>query len=182
MEAGRGGRGVSRAAVLGIAAGLVAILVVVSLMALVTGSSPSPRSGPVLLSSNYVLNNSSRDVSLSFPACVQVTANWSVVSGSVANFSVWPPEAVLDDCGGHAARAPVGDCPSWACGGVSMGPGPVCFETGTGGVCEFYASQPGYDFLLATPSSASGGLSPLSGVTVEFTISCSYPASGARLP
>jgi hypothetical protein len=104
---------------------------------------PSGTFGPFLL-------NTTQLVGYSFPDCAFVTVAWHVVRGQVANFSVWPPEAVvLSNCHGPAPSN--AGCPISFCGVSSMGPGPVCFEIGTDGSCTFSADQSGYSFTLLSP-------------------------------
>lgn len=126
---------------------IVGVSVVVVLVSVVTllsvwgnGSSrvASTSMGP------YVLNSSAPAIALSFPDCALATVHWTVVSGTSANFSVWPPgDLVHSDCVGPAPSNST--CPPDGC--PIEGP-PVCFEVGVQGSCSFMATQSGYDFFL----------------------------------
>jgi hypothetical protein len=88
----------------------------------------------------------------SFPSCSYVLASWEVLGGGPVNFSIWPPpEISASGCQGPPpsnATTP----PGW----FSYDPGPVCFESGTGGSCTFTASQSSYWVeLWYGPSNAS---------------------------
>lgn len=128
----------------------------------------------------YLLNNSTRGVELSFPQCSLVTIHWQVMAGSSTNFSVWPPEAVLAaNCHSPLPPPTNSTCPAVVCGNASMGPGPVCFESGMSGVCSFSSTQPGYGFDLYTGYHISNGTpieNGLGNTTVSFTARCSLPA------
>jgi hypothetical protein len=107
-------------------------------------------------------------VSFSFPQCAFVVAHWAVVTGGPTNFSVGQPEVVLvSNC--HGPPPSNETCPPWMCGQVSMGPGPVCFETGMGGTCSFTATQPQYSFNLL--QALAGGAGPVpAGESATLTI------------
>lgn len=134
-------------------------------------STGDPRAGTT---TDYTLTSSNRSDGLSFPNCNQVSVTWQVVAGGVANFSVWPPEAVVvGNCPEPALSPPPASCPAWACGGASMGPGPVCFEVGMSGACSFSATQAGYTFLLDSPYSPTNGSQSLGGLAVDFVVTYS---------
>jgi hypothetical protein len=114
----------------------------------------------------FLLSSSNPSVSLSFPDCAIVTVHWNVVTGPRANFSVGSGEVALaSDC--HGPPPSSATCPVPYCGGngtVSMGPGPICFESGFAGTCSFTATQPIYGFVaLSYPWS-------IGNATVAFTI------------
>ena len=160
--------------------GLISGIAVTSITAglALWGSSPGVAMSGTL--GPYLLNNSTRGVGLSFPQCSLVTVHWQVVTGSSANFSVWPPEAVLvPNCQTPLPPPTNGTCPAAVCGNASMGPGPVCFESGMSGACSFSSTQPGYGFDLYTGYHISNGTpieNGLGNTTVSFTARCSLPA------
>jgi|HubBroStandDraft_1064217.scaffolds.fasta_scaffold206288_2 hypothetical protein len=84
-------------------------------------------------------------VGLSFPNCSLIHVSWSVQSGGVANFSVWPP-ALLRSSACQDVQESNATCPQDGCS--PFDPGPVCYETGMSGQCDFTAAQPGYSFSL----------------------------------
>jgi hypothetical protein len=93
----------------------------------------------------YSLNNSNRSVYLTFPTCSHVSVSWHLVTGSVANFSIWyGPLLVNSGCGGLSSGNAT--CPPTGCS--LFGPFPACYESGASGNCWFVASQPSYWFYL----------------------------------
>jgi hypothetical protein len=118
----------------------------------------------------FLLTNASHDIGLSFPDCSLVLVHWSVVTGPSANFSVWPPAAVVaTTCTGLPPSNAT--CPVSVCKTTSLGPWPVCFETGAEGSCTFVAAQTGYSFVLypVCLSRGSACLPTLGNLTVTFT-------------
>jgi hypothetical protein len=123
----------------------------------------------------YTLDNSTRSVALTLPKCAAVTVDWQVVRSGDANFSIWSPEEIVaSDCPGESSIAPTA-CPGWACGNVSLGPGPTCFETGDSGVCIFNATQLGYTVLLDAPLGSDSAPTPLGALTVVVEVSWTLP-------
>ena len=100
-------------------------------------------------------------VGLSFPNCSLVHVSWSVQSGGVVNFSVWPP-ALLHSSTCLDVQESNATCPQDGCS--PFNPGPVCYETGLSGQCDFTATQPSYSFSLYPYNSS------LSGPTVSFSV------------
>jgi hypothetical protein len=147
---------------------LLAVAVAVSAtFALVAWQLNSGERGPGGVLGPYVLTNSSRSVSLEFPECAAVAANWSVVTGTAANFSVWPPPLRLaSTCTGPSPTNST--CPQSGCDPYE-GP-PICYETGQGGSCSFTSTQTGYEFYLYSACSPTR-CPPLGDLTVSFTAS-----------
>jgi len=144
----------ARFAAVGVTGVAIGVLLVLSVLAPVSTSHMGP----------FILNSSNPTVSLSFPECAVVTVHWTVVVGPQVNFSVGSGEVVLaSDC--HGPPPTNASCVEPYCGGVSMAPGPICFEQGYGGTCSFTATQPMYGFgAVAYPYS-------IGNATVSFTIS-----------
>jgi len=117
----------------------------------------------------YVLNSSNPGVFLSLPDCAHVTVHWDVISGPSMNFSVGSGEAILaSDC--HDWTPPSNEtCPAPYCepGTQSLGPGPICFESGFSGTCSFTATQLSYGFTAFTALSYPWSIG---NATVSFTI------------
>lgn len=143
-----------RLAAFGAAGVAIGALVVLSVL----GPMPTSNLGP------FILNSANPNVSLSFPDCAVVTVHWKVVVGPRMNFSVGAgPVLLASDC--HGPPPSNATCVEPYCGGISMAPGPVCFEQGYGGTCSFTATQPTYGFgAVAYPYS-------IGNATVSFTIS-----------
>jgi len=115
--------------------------------------------------------NATTAVQLAFPQCAFVVVHWEVVSGGPTDFSVGTGEAVItSDCTGPPPSNAT--CIPTFCGNVSMGPGPICFETGMGGTCSFTATQPQYDFGVFR--TVPGGIGPVAtneSATVTIVVS-----------
>ncbi len=114
----------------------------------------------------YLLDNSNRSTLLAFPDCAHVAVRWSVVSGSSANFSVWPPPLkLISNCSGPPPTNST--CPSSGCDPY-QGP-PVCYEAGQGGSCSFTSTQEDYEFALYEPCSPQAVCPSLGNLVVSFT-------------
>jgi len=114
----------------------------------------------------YTLNSSNPVVSLPLPDCAQVTVHWKLVSGPRVNFSVGQGDvSLMSNCSSQLPPSNA-TCPLSYCGLTSTGPGPICFESGSGGTCSFTATQPSYGFVASTvPYPWSMG-----NATVSFTV------------
>lgn len=148
---------------------------------LVILASMTPPSGPIgaLLDPNasgshtYVLTGKGGWVTLSFPACSEVSVTWHVVVGGTTAVAVFPPGAILSsDCHGPP---PSNDSwpSSWPNAGMDSGP--VCLELGTQGHCTFTADQSSYTLLLYSPAPYSPTWPNVGNETVLVTISYAPP-------
>lgn len=148
---------------------LAVVIVIEALVAIVfvPAVSSSPLMGPTF-QSTYNLNQTGY---LTFPDCAVVSVTWWVFSGGPAGFAVFPPEAVLlSDC--HGPLPSNGSCPPAFCppGQWELGPGPVCYESGTTGTCHFTATQAGYSIFAVKPNSTNRSTD-----LVQFHVSYSVP-------
>lgn len=97
-----------------------------------------------------------------FPDCAQVTVDWRVIAGGPVAFlyAQSAQETSPSDCHGSFAGAADANCscpPSYCPPNtVSLGPGPICYQSGTSGSSGFVATQPlGYTFWEVEPNSTT---------------------------
>jgi hypothetical protein len=114
-----------------------------------------------------------KSMELSFPDCAVVTVDWHDLTGGEVGFAAQSAtEAIYaSDCHGTTAT-PSPQCPPAVCppGSISMGPGPLEYQTASHGSFQFTATQPHYAFYADVPNSRN-----LSNDSVQVNLSYAVP-------